>query len=68
MAGELLQFDIPSQDAERGKRVRSGVFGWSRTDAGGRRGPIAHAGRFAPCADPEGNALRPSRGYESASA
>jgi uncharacterized protein len=34
MAGSLVHFELPSEDAERAKRFWGGVFGWTFSDPG----------------------------------
>ncbi len=54
MAGSLVHFELPSEDASRAKQFWSGVFGWTFNDPG-RTQPIPHVGWFARCTDTEGN-------------
>ena len=34
MAGSLVHFELPSEDATRAKRFWGGVFGWTFNDPG----------------------------------
>lgn len=34
MAGEIVHVEFPSEDADRGQRFWSGLFGWSFADSG----------------------------------